>query len=121
MMKQPRNKAIVIADALIGLGVIGILLGTTISVVLKQQEAMSRLTRNRVAVSLAEQAMTTLQTGGEWSSGNEMTDLNVRTLDDSPGVGHFVWVEIRATVGDESATLIGLADAEAAKAAKGAP
>ena len=113
MRNTRRHRGIFMADAVMALAlvaIVGILLAVSVN---RQQRASNRLAESRASVSLAEQTLTSLQSGQSTPKVPEGAEIRVNRLDTPSGAGGLVWATVETKVDGRSASLTGLVRADA--------
>lgn len=109
---QPTRRGFVMLDALTGLAIVGIIAAGMGMCVGQQHRIARQMAHERAAMRIAEQVMDDLQTGREPTLMVADTTLQMRLVDNS-GPGERIWIEVRVTHAERSASLIGLVPAGA--------
>jgi type II secretory pathway pseudopilin PulG len=109
-------RGFLLADAIIAIGVVSILI-TTLGVALnKQSRASTQLAEQREQLRLAEEVMTSLQTGAAAPAMPQGFKVNVSKVTRSAAVGPaMAWARVVVTHGSHASELVGVVPAAAVK------
>jgi len=102
------RRAIVVADAVMGISVLAVVAVVLVTAVGRQRLACQRLTDARQAVRAAEAVLADLQAGLEMPGSDAQTTLVVRPCTGDAAPRQFHWIEVSATVGGQTRALVGL-------------
>jgi len=111
-MRSPR-RGFMIFDALLALGICGVMLTVIAAGVNSQQKASRRLADYRAATRLAEQTLARIQQGFAPAAITPEDQLTVENVNQTPSPDHFKWVRVTASHNGCSIQLLGLARTEA--------
>jgi type II secretory pathway component PulJ len=110
---RTRHRGFMIFDAILALGICGVMLGVIAAGVSSQQKASRRLADYRAATRLAEQTLTRMQQGLAPAAITPEDQLTVENAEQSQSPDHFKWVRVTASHNGRSVQLLGLARTEA--------
>jgi len=113
MRMQPR--AFVMLDAIVALGVLGVLMALMAVGLNMHHRAEIRLAGTRAACNAAETALADLQQGRTIPTNTTGDHLQVEPVTGGTAVPGFTWVRVTAVVDGRSVSLIGLAKSTALK------
>jgi type II secretory pathway component PulJ len=110
---RKRRRGFMIFDALLAMGICGVMLTVIAAGVNSQQKASRRLADYRAATRLAEQSLARMQQGLVPAALASEDQLTVENVDQSPSPDHFKWVRVTASHNGCSVQLLGLTRTEA--------
>ena len=114
-----KRHGFILMDAVLGLGVITLLILILALALGQQQRTLRDMSKQRVAVALAEQVLVTLQTSGRVPPVTPAQTIRIERLKGVNNVPERVWVTVHAEHEDRSTTLTGLVGQDAIMANEG--
>jgi type II secretory pathway pseudopilin PulG len=110
---RKRSSGWMLADALVGIGILTVLAGVVVTEISWRTEADKRLENLREATNLAELALDQMQQGPPPAASKASDVIRIEKIAGGATVPQHVWVRVVASHAGQSASLIGLVRADA--------
>jgi hypothetical protein len=107
-----RRRALVFADAVVGLALITVIAGLLAVAVNRHQAAMNQLANSRAASRLAQSALISLERGRPLPNDPRLAMRVLPSPANGPPIEGTRWIEIRATVNGQTEQFVALARKE---------